>query len=364
MKLVCIFPKDSEALFNKKSGRTFGGANIQMYLIARELSNHSSIETFSFIPNYDEICFDESDRFNLIRTFSEKDTVLKKFWTYHKRIQEIKPDVIIQRGLTLFSCLLAFYCRAFRIKFVFMFAHDIESHGLYQKNQKRCALFPLLLRSAYLLIVQNEYELNNLQGYHQDGRIKLLKKGIDLSRIPEGREKMYDCIWIARCERWKNPELFIDLADANRSLRFLMICSRAAGKEDYFNEVRHRTSAVENLKFIDFVDYQEIYKLLAESRIFCLTSDLEGDWPMTVLEAAASRLPILSLKLNYGNLFSHYRAGFYCNGDVAIMNRRLKELIDNRDVYQRMSDNASQYIEENHDIKTNVERLIGFLQEG
>ncbi len=361
MKLVCIFPKDSEALFNRKSGRTFGGANIQMYIIARELSNYSDIETYSFIPNYDEILFDESDRFNLIKTFNETDTVLKKFWTYHKKIQGIKPDAIIQRGLTLFSCLLAFYCKAFGIKFVFMFAHDIESHGLYQKNQKRCTLFPLLLRFSYLLLVQNEYELHNLQKYNQGDRVKLLKKGVDLSKIPEGGDKIYDCIWIARCERWKNPEIFIELADENRSLRFLMICSRATGKEDYFDEVKHRALAVENLEFIDFVDYQEVYKLLAKSRIFCITSDLEGDWPMTVLEAAASKLPILSLKLNYGNLFSHYNAGFHCEGDVAIMNRRLKELIEDKDLYQRMSDNALQYAGENHDIKMNVKKLIKFL---
>ena len=107
LKIVTIFPKDSEALFNRSSRRTFGGADVQMYLITKELKKIKEVSIYSFIVRYPTIDFKDSGEFNLIKTFNETDSLLKKFIIYHKKIKKIRPDIIIQRGLTLFSCLLA-----------------------------------------------------------------------------------------------------------------------------------------------------------------------------------------------------------------------------------------------------------------
>jgi hypothetical protein len=235
LKIITIFPKDSEALFNRNSSRTFGGADIQMYLITRELAEYREISTGSFIIRYDTIDFDESARFNLIRTYREKDFFPIKFLCYHRHIRRIRPDYIIQRGLSMFSCLLALYCRMFSVRYVFMFAHDIESEGKYQKDHKRCLLFHLLLKNAYRLIVQNEIEFKNLERHDVGDRTRILKKGLDLGRIIRAREKYHDCVWVGRCEEWKNPEVFIELAGKHRDLKFLMICS---GEQDRFFHVR------------------------------------------------------------------------------------------------------------------------------
>jgi len=47
MKISIIFPKDSEAIFNTGSTRTFGGATVQMYLFAKELNNVELKNKFS-----------------------------------------------------------------------------------------------------------------------------------------------------------------------------------------------------------------------------------------------------------------------------------------------------------------------------
>ena len=73
MKVAVVFPKDSEALFNKNSKRTFGGASVQMYLIAKELKKRADVSASSLIPDYSEINFDDSGSFDLIKTFNEKD---------------------------------------------------------------------------------------------------------------------------------------------------------------------------------------------------------------------------------------------------------------------------------------------------
>ncbi|MFW5862370.1 MAG: glycosyltransferase, partial [Spirochaetota bacterium] len=291
MKIAVIFPKDSEALFNRNSSRTFGGANVQMFMIARELGKKEGVEACSLVPNYETIDFTDSEHFNLVKTFNENDSIIKKVLTYHRVIREIKPDVIIQRGLTLISCFLSVYCRLLGIEYVFMFAHDIESHGRYQRDRKRCLLFPLLMRTVYLAVPQNQYEKDQLKGYDRGGNIKILKKGIEIETIrgfiSEGIQKKYDAIWVARCERWKHPEIFLDLARNNPELRFLMICSPVDGQEEYYNSVKDAAEGIDNIEFIAFVKNNGIYELLAASRVFCITSDMEGDWPMTVLEAGA-----------------------------------------------------------------------------
>ncbi|HOO72686.1 MAG TPA: glycosyltransferase [Spirochaetota bacterium] len=360
MKIITIFPKDSEALFNRYSQRTFGGADIQMYLITRELKSLEGIEVFSFIINYPRIDFNDGSDFNLIKTYSESDNLFKKFFIYHSIIKDIRPDVIIQRGLTLFSCLLALYCRVKRIKFVFMFAHDIESRGRYQKNQKKCLLFPVLLSSAYKLIVQNGYEYKQLITKTQQKKIKIIKKGLDLKKIPQKKVKLYDAVWVARCEPWKNPEIFIELARRNKEYAFLMICSRVADKEDYFIKIKSEAQKNSNIIFIDFINNNQIYDLLSQSRIFCITSQLEGDWPMAVLEAAATGLPILSLNLNYGDLFDKYNAGYHSK-DIEHLCEDFLTLVNDKKLYDIQSENAKRYINENHLLSVNIKTLVNII---
>ena len=363
MKIITIFPKDAEALFDRNSSRTFGGADLQMYLITRELATHEDVSVSSFIVNYDNIDFDESQHFDLIRTFRENDFILSKIYNYHRHIKKLKPDFIIQRGLSIFSCFLALYCRLFSVKYVFMFAHDIESEGRYQSSKKKCIPFPMLLRHSYRLIVQNEYEFNNLRKYKVTDKSRILKKGLDLFRTKKSAEKTYDSVWIGRCEEWKRPEVFIELAGRHKNHYFLMVCSPVRGREEYFRKIKREAFELDNIEFLEFVPNEIIYDYLARSSTFCITSDLEGDWPMTVLEAAASALPILSFKLSYGNLFEKYNGGYFCNNSLECLTESLSEVLTDRSVYREKSRGAFMYILDNHEIKINVRKLLDFLKD-
>jgi len=360
LKIAIIFPKDSEAIVNRQSNRTFGGATIQLYLIARELFSYNQIKTFSFIPAYKDISFPDIDRFHFVKTFNEKANIIRKIWIFHRRLKEVSPDVIIQRGLTLISCFLAVYCRIYNIKYVFMFAHDIESSGIYQRSRKKCYFFPMLLRFSHILVTQNEYEYNILSS-RRIRNLEILKKGIDFELIEKSSEKKYDCAWIARCEKWKKPDVFLDLVRDCPDLRFLMICSEVDSDREFYRDIKYRASDIKNLEFLEFVEYKKIYKYLSLSRIFCITSEMEGDWPMTVLEAAASGMPILSLHLNYGNIFETFDGGYFCEGDYPVMLSSLRKLIEDEGLYRKKSSGAIGYMHENHSIQLNVRQLLEYI---
>jgi glycosyltransferase involved in cell wall biosynthesis len=361
LKIAVIFPKDSEALFNRRSERTFGGANVQLFMIARELADHSDITAYSFIPEYPVIDFEDAAKFNLVKTFREHDSFPLKVLKYHRTIRNLKPDVIIQRGLTLESCLFSVYCTLFKIKYVFMLAHDIESEGRYQSSGKRCPLFRLLLRYAHLLVAQNELQRDRLLAHHGSSRTVIIKKGIVLPKTRVSRKKLYDCIWVARCETWKDPESFIKLAEALPGKKFCMVCFPAPGGEEYYASIRQRAESLRNMTFFPFVPNERLQDLYAKSRLFVLTSTMEGDWPMTVLEAATHGVPIVSLNLNYSALVDEYGGGIWAEGEITILSGLAMKLLDSRKAHTHMSGQARRYVGDYHDIIVNVNNLIGHI---
>lgn len=359
--IAVVFPKDSEALFTEGSNRTFGGASVQMQLIARELQCYSDIKTFSFIPNYKHIDWQAINDLKLVTTFNETDNILLKIWKFHRTIKKTNPEAIFQRGLTAFSCLLSVYCRIAQIKFLFMFAHDIEAEGIYQSSRKKCRLFPMLIKYSHLLIVQNEIE-QNILNIKAANKIYIFKKGLDFSHAPSERDKPYDAVWIARCEPWKHPEIFLKLAELNKELNFLMICPKVEKKKEYFDQIQNKAGEVKNLTFLDFVANESVYTFLSQSKVFCITSEQEGDWPMVVLEACSLGLPVLSLKLNYGELITKHHGGIFCENQFTSLNRNLKILLGNNETYHLISQGAKTYVNTVHNIKKNIKPLLRHLE--
>lgn len=362
IKIAILFPKDSEYLFYDDSKRPYGGANVQLFEIAKEISRNDTISLFCFILKYKNVNIQKHLKLNLIQTYYEDDSFFTKIIKLHKRIYKNKPDIIIQRGLTLESCLLAFYCYLMNIKFVFMFAHDIETLGKYQKNRKKCSLFKLLLMFSYKLVVQNLIEYNNLIDKVNQKRLLIVKKGLHLEKLKKiNKEKIYDAAWIGRCDEWKNPHIFVDLAKKYNNYKFLMLTYPSINCTNYYNDVVKIVKKLNNITFYDFIPNNIIYNLLQQSKIFCLTSDMEGDWPMVVLEAAAVGVPILSLFINYELLIDNYHAGLYCEGNMDLFYKNFEMLVNNSKKRMELSHNAQKYIMDNHDIHKNVKQLTSSI---
>jgi len=361
MKIFLIYPKDSEALFDKKSLRTFGGASVQMYNIAKELSNYSEINTYSIIPEYNSINFDDFEKFNLLMAYKEDDNAIVKLLKFLKLLLKIKPDVIIQRGLTTESCILSFICWILRIKFVFMFAHDVEANGLRQKDQSRVMLFCLLRKFSYVIVAQNKYQHDTFL-HKYNGKSKIIYNGFEIKKIKErnkDKNKKTYILWVARCDEWKQPEIFIQLAKQNPKLQFSMICPKSQD-EIFFNKIKSQALTVKNLLFLDFVPYDKINEYFKYSILFVNTSLYEG-FPQTFIQATMNGIPIITLYVNPEEFLNVHQCGFCCNGNIELLDEKIKELINNRKKYGIFSKNAFKYALENHDISVTVKNLLNLL---
>lgn len=359
IKIGIFFPKNSEALFDVSCNSTFGGASVQMYRIAKELSRYPNILTLSLIPSYNTIDFGDKEYFNLVKLYKPGSGSLRKLISFFCFMIIQRPDYIIQRGLTKESCYLASMCKIFRIKMVFMFAHDCEVEGLSQTSRILVSPFKKLLKDAYFLITQNNYQYKYLvDNYNITSQI--IYSGFELGVFQKKSVSVKNVLWVARCDNWKKPELFIRLAELNPDYNFTMICPISVD-EVFYEIIKNDASRVENLEFIPFVPLNEIDAYFARASVFVNTSDLEG-FPQTFLQATMNAVVILSLNVNPENFITKNKCGFCCDGNFDIMNQRLHEMFTSETLFAELSLNAYNYAETYHNIRINVNRILNTLK--
>ncbi len=223
MKIAFIFPKNSSAIFDNKSKETFGGATIQIFLLAKEFRNYNSIDVSCLVVGSGRKDGEEINGLKVYNTFGKDDNLFTKIIKFHKAIYKVKPDIIVQHGLTIFSCLLAVYCKVFNIKFVYMFASDVEAEGYYQTNHKKAPLFKLLISYADILITQNQYQHDKIL-CSCNRKTDILYNGFPIEKSFGDMKEFI--LWVGRAEKLKQPEKFIQIASSNNSYRFVMICNK------------------------------------------------------------------------------------------------------------------------------------------
>ncbi len=358
MKIAVIFPKDSESFFNKKVDKTFGGASVQMYSFAKSFATFKHVVVYSYILDYPCIDFDDSKHFNLIKMFKKSDMLLIKFLKFYFILNKNRPDVVIQHGLTLFSCILAKMCKVLGIKFVFMFASDIEVSGRYQTNNKRCYLFKSLLMNSFLLITQNQFQKNEL--FDSFSRVStIVRNGFELD---EGSERMRKYVlWVSRYDDQKRPEYFLKLARQNPDLNFLMICPKTHKTSlELYNIFKKSALEIKNLRFIDYVPFNKINEYFLSAKIFINTSVVEG-YPQTFIQSGLNGVPIISLCVDPDGFISQFRCGYVCGGSIEILNKKLIKIIKDPVLYETLSKNIYDYAINNHNIATNAALILQML---
>ncbi|MFW5808657.1 MAG: glycosyltransferase family 4 protein [Spirochaetota bacterium] len=360
MKPVFLFPKDSSGFFDPSSSITFGGATVQLHAIAGELHAQGA-EITALIPDYTLLASGNRPAYPAREAYRTASALPVKIFSLVSALSHEKPDCVIMRGISPLTLPFALLLSAMGIRSVLMFAHDVETDGFYQNIRKRYYLFGLLIRIVNILVCQNLNQKSNLPEVVQD-KVIIFKKGVDTADFyrPE-TEKVYDALWIGRCEKWKNPEQFITLADTSKKLRFVMVC--APGSDSEYHETIMKTARDrENILLFERVSNPECVLLLQQTKIFVLTSESEGDWPMTVLEAAAAGVPIVSLYINIEDSLETYQFGLYCHENIDRMRSAVHELVEDEQKWSIMSHNARSFMSSVHNIHGNAVALLDELE--
>ena len=361
---ICFISPKSYPLFDKDIVSTHGGAEVQLSLLSKALATNPKFNINLMVADYGQEDRLLIDQVRLWKSIDLKASKINQALSFLNVFNKINADIYFQRGVSLESTLIALYCRLRNKKFIYMVAHDGETDGTYYlfTNWIKQKFMELVSRFASVVIVQNKYQFNNLNFKYSRKAIHVLKKGIDISNINHSEQnKEYDGIWVGRGVDWKRPEIFIDLVKHFPENKFLMICPQAHRQNDYLKPFRSIIKKLGNLKLLEQVPHHLINRYMQQSKIYCFTSLKEGDWPMTVLEAAANKLPILSYSLNYNLLIDQYGGGILGNGTLEDFYNGFDQLVNNASLRSKKGEQAFNYISDHHDLNKNVDKLTVIL---
>lgn len=343
--------------FDPATRRASGGAELQVALLARELTKagHRVVLLGADTGQPDGVEWEgvavrNGGRFD---TGALLDT-LRALPRVRSILREEKPDVVAVYGWTTWLYLLCHLRRSAGYRLVFVCALDAEIDGDFRReNPVRGFLFDrgMRLADARLAITEHQAALFREQGMACSVTRLLLQQREFFSG-----PKSLDLLWVARCHPVKRPQLFLDLAERLPRARCRMICS--VQDEVLWRQVKERAAGLANVEFLESVPYREIQGHFNAARIFVNTSSHEGV-PNTFIHSGLGGTAIASLVIDPDGMFRRFSAGVCAEGDFDRLVSETGSLLDNPVRLGMAGGESARLVREWHDNRTN---LAAFLE--
>jgi len=360
---VCFFSPGSYHFFNPGVVHPFGGAELQLYLLATVLAEDPAFAVSFVVGDFGQPRKETLQGVKLYPFQTDKAgpraaRIAGYYLRLWRLLKAIDAQVYIQRTAGVQTFAIALFCKLFRRKFVYMVAHDEDLsvsapswYGRGALSRMGWRLFSRGMRMADRVVVQHEGQREELSGsFGKAGVVRLSAHHIPEEGAPDERSFS---LWVARCERWKQPGAFLDLARALPKMQFVMICPPSQEKE-FFESVRRQALQLPNLTFCEYVPHREMEAYFRRAKFFVNTSRKEG-FPNTFVEAARVGTPVLSLSVDPDGVLEEHSFGRVFGGDAARLAQGLTDLYEDSGEWLRLSGNAYAYASRRHNIRVAIE---------
>lgn len=356
-KILFWYKNMYDAMLDRKG---HGGAEVQLFLLAKELSHNKKNEVYAVVE--DDLIKDITNRNGIklvpmFKSTKSNPSLLKKIFQYISRkiriiyyMLRINPDFIITMtaGKTVYNC--SIISKIFNKKFIFLTAHDWDCDGTYEKNNKKKGTqYVKGLKKTDLIITQNEYQKKTLKENYGKESI-ILNSMYPIFPIKYSVQQKKTVIWVGRATKWKQPEIFIDLAKDNPDTTFKMICGPAKNELEFYEKIKKKTNHIKNLELIEYIPFSKINEEFLNAKIFINTSTTEG-FPNTYIQSMKNKTPILALNFNPDGIITKNRCGFCSEGNISLFKKQFKLLNTNDKERKIMGENGFSYAKENYDVK-------------
>ena len=348
---VCFVSPKAYPLFNPAVKSVFGGAEVDLYMLATELAKDDGFEVSCVAADYGQGQIETVENVTVIKSLDFGQNAVAGAVKIWRAMKKADADIYVIKTASPGVPLVALFCKLHKKVFVYRTAHQRECDGTYVKEHFFGGrAFARSLRSAKIVFAQNEDDSQKLKDTLGVDSI-VIPNGHRIEDITEARKETV--LWVGRSADFKKPKLFLDLARRLSDEKFVMICQRATGDNNY-QELAANAKQIENLTFIEQVPFGEIDLYFRDAKVLVNTSDSEG-FANTFIQAAKYATAILSLNVNPDNFLEKYNCGICAKGDVGQMEESLMTMLE-EDRYIDMGANGRKYVEECHDIAEIVQR--------
>ncbi len=348
---ICIVSFHITSLFFPQMEVPYGGAEVQLFLLSKAFSKSKYLDVNIIAGDYN-LTKQKTKKYKNIKVYRlplKKNifNLIRNYVLLLLKLIKLKPDIIIQRTANLRTGIIAFYCKIFKKKFIYSIAHDHDVNGIAAKGILG-KIFTFGLTQASYIIAQNLNQRKTLEKWqnHKFFNISVIKSGDHI--ISPNLEIKNTVLWVARAIKWKRPEIYLKIADFFPNQTFVMICNKSI-INGYWKEIKEKANKIPNLTFISYVLFEKINEYFKSAKVFINTSIYEG-FPNTFIQAAKNKTPILSLNVNPDKFITRYECGFACNNNFKVLVKNLEILLTNQTLYNKFSENAYNYVKEQHNI--------------
>jgi len=360
---ICFFSLQAYPLFNPKIKSNFGGAELQSYLLAKTLAKDKNFEVGFIVNNLNKKNRETKEGVRLYKInnglkkggLKKRLIFLKKLFTLLKKID---ADIYVQRALGTTTGALALFAKTHHKKFIFMTAHenDLNAKKICRTLAGRFSCFGV--KNAGLILTQNkEHQKLLLKNYGKKSLV--FKNVLELpKKIQKNKKKTI--LWVASSQPFKQPGVFLQLTQSFPKEKFVMVMPKHPHHRDLYKEIKNKAQKISNLHIIGQVPFSKINNYFKEAKIFVNTSKNEG-FPNTFVQAASNATPIISLSVNSDNFLQKYDCGFFAEDNFLKLKKDLKKLLEDKRLWQKMSQNAYNYAKKTHDLKHNIKKLKKYL---
>jgi glycosyltransferase involved in cell wall biosynthesis len=367
---ICFVSLGSYPLFSSNDKLKYagaGGAEVKQLLIGNELASKGYNIVF--------ITYDEEgekkkkfDKITIIKTFKPFNNInfLKKVRWVWNSYKEANSEIYIQSGGA--PGLIAFYCFVHKKKYIKWLSHDynVALEGIEKKTSLYLKiLFFIDIKLASLIIAQNEFQKNLIEKKFKKNCI-LIKNPINIPKKVNDFKIIRDknvILWVATIRTFKQPELFLKIAQIFPNYRFRMIGGKSSSEPELYDHIQTMVKKIPNLEFLGFIAHDKMQEYYEEASILINTSKAEG-FPNTFLEAWINCTPIISLNVDPDEVICNKKLGFHSKTfEQTILD--VKTLLYNDKLRYELGINARKYTEEYHDLKkiiSQFEKLISSFE--
>ena len=325
---------------------------------AQKLSLYDNFEVFFLVGDFGQSNIEIYDQIKVVKSMK-----ITRRWGFLSGIKEqinfwlmlkkINADVFIHRARGIDTWVVSLFCRFNKKKFIFMTANlpDVDK-SFRRKKYLAGWLYEMGLKKADVVIAQNE-DHKKLLKINYGKEAVVIKNSFNIAGKNGDIQRRF-ILWVSNSRSQKRPEIFLKLAKDFPDENFVMIMPKSDIR--LWKRIYSQISLIENLEFIEKVPFDKIDKYFNEDKVFVNTSLYEG-FPNTFIQAAMCGTPIISLLVNPDNFIDNYKCGYAAEGNYDKMKKQLNEILHNREIWEKFSENEILYVRENHDIEKNIIKL-------
>lgn len=388
-------------LFNSSCKGIFGGWEVRISLIARELAQRGRFEVVVIVGDYGQPHHELIDKVNLVswkdreiwgippRPKSVKSwnpfpygSLFYKIWyrvqkhfliisTYFPgrafshvgkfRIlqrniaiyDEVDADIYIVPGNSLFSVEAASYCLDRGKQYVFLSGSDMDYYPEFKDDPTGKDIYGMphflklySIQHASAHIVQTGRQAAMLYDSY-DRSSTVIKNPIDINTKFPKSPNPQTILWVGKSdERVKRPSLVLELARRMPEYKFVVIMNTVHIESQV--QAERLAATLPNVNLIEHVPFETIESYFADARIHLNTSSFEG-FPNTYLQAAKYGVPTVAMIVDPDGMLSQHSCGFACENDIDKCEALIRRLMVDDKVYAELSRKCLEYVRKHHD---------------